>query len=142
MSNHALVRLISFASRFKVHLCNTQCRRFTKILYFEFFDLNRARIETGKQQHVPNSKSSYKSTTHLPALHAPVQKQREIGGNKKTTGCQVSHEAPAPAAWRSRRRPRIPKLKWSLAPAPRTQAFQIFFKISHHIEFLNTYIKY
>ena len=51
VSNHVLIRLIRFVSRFTVHLCNaiyfsttfsTPCKRFTKILHFGFWDLNRA----------------------------------------------------------------------------------------------------
>ena len=51
MSNHVIIRLIRFVSRFTVHLCNaiyflttfsTPCKRFTKILYFAFWDLNKA----------------------------------------------------------------------------------------------------
>ena len=47
MSNHVLIRLIRFVSRFTIYLCNaiyfltifsTPCKRFTKILYFTFWD--------------------------------------------------------------------------------------------------------
>ena len=51
-SNHVLIRLIRFVSRFTIHLCNaiyflttfsTPCKQFTKKLHFAFWDLNRAR---------------------------------------------------------------------------------------------------
>ena len=51
VSNHIVIRFIRFVSRFTVHLCNaiyffttfsTPCKRFTKILYFAFWDLNKA----------------------------------------------------------------------------------------------------
>ena len=50
MSNHILIRLIRFVSRFTVHLCNaiyflttftTLYKWFTKILYFRFWNLSR-----------------------------------------------------------------------------------------------------
>ena len=53
MSNHVLIRLIRFVSRFTVHLYNaiyfsttfsTPYKRFTKILHFAFWDLNRASL--------------------------------------------------------------------------------------------------
>ena len=53
MSNHVLIRLIRFVSRFTVYLCNAiyfsttfsiLCKRFIKILDFAFWDLNRAII--------------------------------------------------------------------------------------------------
>ena len=53
MSKHVLIRLIRFVSRFTIHLCNViyflttfniPCKRFTKILYFVFWDLNRAYV--------------------------------------------------------------------------------------------------
>ena len=50
MSNHVIIRLIRFVSRFTVHLCNviyfltifsTPYKRFIKILYFAFWDLKK-----------------------------------------------------------------------------------------------------
>ena len=50
MSNHILIRLIKFVSRFTVYLCNTiyfltifntSCKGFIKILYFMFWNLNK-----------------------------------------------------------------------------------------------------
>ena len=50
VSNHVLIRLIRFVSRFTIYLCNaiyfstifsTPWKRFIKILYFVFWDLNR-----------------------------------------------------------------------------------------------------
>ena len=56
MSNHVLVRLIRFISRFTVHLCNaiyflttfsTPCKWFKKNLHFALWDLNKARKQRG-----------------------------------------------------------------------------------------------
>ena len=53
VSNHVLISLIRFVSRFTIYLCNviyfsttfsTPCKRFIKILHFSFWDLNRALI--------------------------------------------------------------------------------------------------
>ena len=50
VSNHVIIRLIRFVSRFTVHLCNaiyflttfsTLCKWFIKILHFAFWDLNK-----------------------------------------------------------------------------------------------------
>jgi len=54
VSNHVIIRLIRFVSRFTVHLCNaiyfsiifsTLYKRFIKNLYFSLMDLNRASTE-------------------------------------------------------------------------------------------------
>ena len=51
LSNHVLIRLIRFVSRFTTHLCiaiyfltifNTLYNRFTKILHFAFWNLNES----------------------------------------------------------------------------------------------------
>jgi len=56
VSNHVIIRLIIFVSRFTVHLCNaiyflttfsTPCKWFTKFLHFAFWDLNKARKQRG-----------------------------------------------------------------------------------------------
>ena len=56
MSNHVIIRLIRFVSRFTAHLCNaiyflttfsTSCKRFTKILHFVFWNLNKASMQIG-----------------------------------------------------------------------------------------------
>ena len=53
VSNHAIIRLISFVSRFTVYLCNaiyffttfsTPCKRFIKKLRFAFTHLNTAQV--------------------------------------------------------------------------------------------------
>ena len=58
--NHGLIRFIRFVLRFTVHLCNaiyfstifnTPYKRFTKILHFEFLDLNRARYVQSLHLH-------------------------------------------------------------------------------------------
>ena len=61
MSNHGLIRLIKFVSRFTAHLCNaiffsttfsTPCRRFTNLLKFWSLDLNKAKVKIPKCNHV------------------------------------------------------------------------------------------
>ena len=54
MSNHVLIRLIRFVSRLTTHLCiaiyfltifSTSYKRFTKILHFAFWNLNKALLK-------------------------------------------------------------------------------------------------
>ena len=81
MSNHVVIRLIRFVSRFTVHLCNaiyfstifsTPCKLFIKILRFAFWHLNTALLA---QPFV-----SYLFCKRIVAVFLQMQSQKEKKG--------------------------------------------------------------
>ena len=79
VSNHVLIRLIRFVSRFTIHLCNAiyfstifsiLYKRFTKILHFAFWDLNKPLIERRFSSRTPSF------PWYVSALHVNLQTQQ------------------------------------------------------------------
>ena len=91
MSNHVLIRLIRFVSRFTVHLCNTiyfsiifstSCKQFIKILYFIFtvskHGLNNRALR-GLLARDATAMMASQAATHMPSLwyvFSPADKRR------------------------------------------------------------------